>query len=168
MLHPPFVCCSNTNSDVNARSGFCLLRHCQMKQNLSLSHPPIMNRILILLYLCCLIRSAQGADRPNIVFFFTDDQTTSTLACYGHPQVKTPNIDGLAARGTRFTNAFVSHSICWVSRTVNRWSFHRSRPSSVPIQTEPSGVSARATQLSLRISGTLALLKRGNRSRPGV
>jgi arylsulfatase A-like enzyme len=89
-----------------------------MKQNLSLSHPPIMNRILILLYLCCLIRSAQGADRPNIVFFFTDDQTTSTLACYGHPQVKTPNIDGLAARGTRFTNAFVSHSICWVSRTT--------------------------------------------------
>jgi len=77
-----------------------------------------MNRILILLCLCCLIRSVQGADRPNIVFFFTDDQTTSTLACYGHPQVKTPNIDGLAAQGTRFTNAFVSHSICWVSRTT--------------------------------------------------
>lgn len=77
-----------------------------------------MNRILILLSLCCLTRSIHGADRPNIVFFFTDDQTTSTLACYGHPQVKTPNIDGLAARGTRFTNAFVSHSICWVSRTT--------------------------------------------------
>lgn len=58
------------------------------------------------------------AKQPNIVFFFTDDQTTSTLGCYGNPVVQTPNIDGLASRGTRFTNAFVSHSICWVSRTT--------------------------------------------------
>jgi choline-sulfatase len=55
---------------------------------------------------------------PNIVFFFADDQTTSTLACYGNPIVQTPNIDRLAAQGTRFENAFVSHSICWVSRTT--------------------------------------------------
>lgn len=55
---------------------------------------------------------------PNIVFFFTDDQTTSTIGCYGNPVVKTPNIDALAARGTRFENMFVSHSICWVSRTT--------------------------------------------------
>jgi arylsulfatase A-like enzyme len=59
-----------------------------------------------------------AADPPNIVFFFTDDQTTSTIGCYGNPIVQTPNIDGLAARGTRFENAFVSHSICWVSRTT--------------------------------------------------
>ncbi len=57
-------------------------------------------------------------DQPNIVFFFTDDQTTSTLGCYGNPIVQTPNIDDLARRGTRFENAFVSHSICWVSRTT--------------------------------------------------
>ncbi|MCH1407427.1 MAG: sulfatase-like hydrolase/transferase [Verrucomicrobiales bacterium] len=55
-------------------------------------------------------------DRPNIVFFFTDDQTTSTIGCYGNPVVQTPNIDRLAAEGTRFENGFVSHSICWVSR----------------------------------------------------
>ena len=61
---------------------------------------------------------AAAAERPNSVFFFTDDQTTSTLGCYGHPLVETPNIDNLAERGTRFTNMFVSHSICWVSRTT--------------------------------------------------
>ena len=61
---------------------------------------------------------AAAGERPNIVFFFTDDQTTSTLGCYGHPLVQTPNIDNLAERGTRFTNMFVSHSICWVSRTT--------------------------------------------------
>lgn len=56
--------------------------------------------------------------RPNIVFFFADDQTTSTLGCYGNDVIQTPNIDQLAAKGTRFENAFVSHSICWVSRTT--------------------------------------------------
>lgn len=55
---------------------------------------------------------------PNIVFFFTDDQTTSTLGCYGNPIVQTPNLDGLAARGVRFENAFASQPICWVSRTT--------------------------------------------------
>jgi len=55
---------------------------------------------------------------PNIVFFFTDDQTTSTLGCYGNPLIQTPHIDTLAAQGTRFDNAFVSQAICWVSRTT--------------------------------------------------
>jgi choline-sulfatase len=79
-----------------------------------------MKTRLILLCIVCLVRthSLFAAERPNIVFFFTDDQTTSTLGCYGNPIVKTPNIDALAARGTRFENAFVSHPICWVSRTT--------------------------------------------------
>lgn len=58
------------------------------------------------------------AKKPNIVFFFTDDQTSSVLGCYGHPLARTPNIDRLAVEGTRFENAFVSQSICWVSRTT--------------------------------------------------
>jgi arylsulfatase A-like enzyme len=58
------------------------------------------------------------AKKPNIVFFFTDDQTSSVLGCYGHPLARTPNIDRLANQGTRFENAFVSQSICWVSRTT--------------------------------------------------
>jgi choline-sulfatase len=62
--------------------------------------------------------AVDGAEKPNIVFFLADDQTTSVLGCYGHPFVQTPNLDGLAARGVRFQNACVSHSICWVSRTT--------------------------------------------------
>lgn len=53
---------------------------------------------------------------PNIVFFFADDQTTSTIGCYGNDVVQTPTLDSLAERGVRFENMFVSHSICWVSR----------------------------------------------------
>lgn len=56
--------------------------------------------------------------QPNIVFFFADDQTSDMLGCYGHPHVKTPNIDQLAKQGVRFENSFVSQSICWVSRTT--------------------------------------------------
>ena len=59
-----------------------------------------------------------AAPQPNIVFFFADDQTSSSLSCYGHPLVQTPNLDRLAKRGTRFTNAHVSQAICWVSRTT--------------------------------------------------
>ena len=74
---------------------------------------------LFVLGIAFLVSKFSHADeRPNIVFFFTDDQTNSTLGCYGHPLVKTPNIDQLASKGTRFTQAFVSHSICWVSRTT--------------------------------------------------
>ena len=64
------------------------------------------------------LRPTMAAEQPNIVFFFADDQTISTLGCYGNTVVKTPNIDGLAKRGVRFANSFVSHSICWVSRTT--------------------------------------------------
>jgi arylsulfatase A-like enzyme len=78
-----------------------------------------MNRILVLLpFLMLGLATDAFAAKPNIVFFFADDQTTSTLGCYGNDVVQTPNIDALAQRGTRFSNAFVSHSICWVSRTT--------------------------------------------------
>lgn len=81
---------------------------------------PLNERIATFVFAIALLLpvASPAAERPNIVFFFTDDQTTSTLGCYGHPFVQTPNIDRLAARGTRFSNAFVSHSICWVSRTT--------------------------------------------------
>lgn len=55
---------------------------------------------------------------PNIVFFLTDDQRNDTLGCAGHPILQTPTIDSLAERGVRFSNMFVSHSICWVSRAT--------------------------------------------------
>ena len=78
-----------------------------MKKTLSIIFFPLM---LLWIHL--------EAKKPNLVFFFTDDQTSSVLGCYGHPIAKTPNIDRLAREGTLFENAFVSQSICWVSRTT--------------------------------------------------
>jgi choline-sulfatase len=77
-----------------------------------------MRHVLAIGLLLSASTTALAAERPNIVFLLADDQTSSTLGCYGHPFVETPNIDALAARGTRFQNAFVSQSICWVSRTT--------------------------------------------------
>jgi choline-sulfatase len=73
--------------------------------------------VLALLMLPCAVLRAAETARPNIVFFFSDDQTSDTLGCYGHPIIRTPNLDVLASRGVRFENSFVSQSICWVSRT---------------------------------------------------
>jgi len=77
-----------------------------------------MRNITILCGLLFALPATLAAERPNIVFLLTDDQTSSTLGCYGHPLARTPHLDALAARGTRFQNAFVSQSICWVSRTT--------------------------------------------------
>ncbi|MFC1736442.1 sulfatase [Candidatus Hydrogenedentota bacterium] len=58
----------------------------------------------------------QVETRPNILFILVDDQRNDTLGCAGHPIIKTPNVDTLAREGVRFENAFVTTSICMVSR----------------------------------------------------
>jgi arylsulfatase A-like enzyme len=53
---------------------------------------------------------------PSFVVFLTDDQPYDALGCDGNPRIQTPNLDALAARGVRFTNAFVTTPVCAVSR----------------------------------------------------
>ena len=80
-----------------------------------------MKRIGFTLFaLAATVVSPLWADssRPNILFFFADDQRHDALGCAGHPIVKTPTIDRLAARGVRFENMFVTRSTCWASRTT--------------------------------------------------
>ena len=54
--------------------------------------------------------------RPNILYFMTDQHRADWLGYAGHPVVRTPNIDGLAARGTRFTNFYVTTPVCMPNR----------------------------------------------------
>ncbi|MCS7046705.1 MAG: sulfatase [Gemmataceae bacterium] len=60
--------------------------------------------------------ASEPAQRPNFVILVADDLRADVLGCYGDRLAKTPNLDQLAGRGTLFRNAFVTTSICCVSR----------------------------------------------------
>ncbi len=52
----------------------------------------------------------------NILFIMFDQLRWDYLSCYGHPHLQTPHIDGLAAKGVRFTRAYIQSPICGSSR----------------------------------------------------
>lgn len=54
--------------------------------------------------------------KPNVLLILCDDLRWDALSCAGHPYLKTPNIDRLAAEGARFRNAFCTTSLCSPSR----------------------------------------------------
>jgi hypothetical protein len=54
---------------------------------------------------------------PNIVLIIADDASLGDFGCYGHPHIKTPNVDQLAIDGVRFRHAFVTSPQCSPSRT---------------------------------------------------
>ena len=55
---------------------------------------------------------------PNIVFIMADDLGYADVSCYGRPDVNTPNIDGLAAKGVRFLQAYANSAVCSATRTA--------------------------------------------------
>lgn len=56
--------------------------------------------------------------RPNIILILADDMGYGDLTCFGATQYHTPNIDGLAHQGVRFTNFYVSQAVCSASRAA--------------------------------------------------
>ncbi len=59
-----------------------------------------------------------SAERPNIVLVLADDLGYGDLACYGAPDVQTPNLDKFAAEGLRLTSCYAGHPNCSPSRTA--------------------------------------------------
>lgn len=55
-------------------------------------------------------------EKPNIIIILADDLGYGDLGCYGHPTIRTPNLDRMAAEGLRFTDFYAGQSLCTPSR----------------------------------------------------
>ena len=76
-----------------------------------------MNLRLVLALLAVSAAISLGAERPNIIFILSDDLAQGDVGCYGQKLIQTPNLDRMAAEGTRFTQAYCGTTVCAPSRT---------------------------------------------------
>jgi arylsulfatase A len=76
-------------------------------------------RINAILTTIMLLAAQAGlaAEKPNIIFILADDLGQGDLGCYGQEKIKTPNLDRMAAEGTRYTQAYCGTTVCAPSRT---------------------------------------------------
>ncbi len=70
----------------------------------------------ILAFFFLIATSFATPKKYNVLFIISDDLTSTALSCYGNKVCKTPNIDALAARGTRFTRTYCQGTYCGPSR----------------------------------------------------
>ena len=78
-----------------------------------------MMRGVIMLAMFCAVSAAvesQAADRPNVLIILCDDLGYGDLSCYGHPSIRTPNLDRLATQGIRLTQCYSASPVCSPSR----------------------------------------------------
>ncbi|MFM7038526.1 MAG: sulfatase [Planctomycetaceae bacterium] len=64
------------------------------------------------------VSSLPAAERPNVVIIYADDLGYGDLGCYGHPSIRTPYLDRMAAEGMRFTEFYSAAEVCTPSRTA--------------------------------------------------
>lgn len=76
------------------------------------------NHLLLVLLILSIRSALLGADRPNVILIYTDDQGSIDVNCYGAKDLVTPNMDALAARGTRFTQFYAAAPVCSPSRAA--------------------------------------------------
>jgi arylsulfatase A-like enzyme len=90
----------------------------------------------------------------NVLFIMCDQLRADYLSCYGHPHLHTPNIDALAARGMRFTQAFVQSTICGPSRmcayTGRYMRSHGSTQNGVPLKVGEMTLGDHLNKLGVR------------------
>ena len=92
----------------------------------------------------------------NILFVMADQLRADYLSCYGHPKLHTPNIDGLAARGVRFSRAYVQAPVCGPSRmsfyTGRYVGSHGSTYNGVPLRIGELTIGDHLRPLGLRVA----------------
>ena len=101
----------------------------QMKMTQKTLVRSVKMHVLALWVVCfiagCRWQRQPDSDRmPNIIYIMADDLGYGDLGCYGQQQIQTPNIDGLASEGMRFTDHYSGHTVCRPSRLVLWRGFH--------------------------------------------
>jgi arylsulfatase A-like enzyme len=71
-----------------------------------------------------LLPAQTGSSKPNLLFILADDLGYGDLSCYGQRQLRTPNIDRIAAGGMRFTQAYAGSTVCAPSRCALMTGLH--------------------------------------------
>lgn len=74
--------------------------------------------VLSLALLVPLSAAAANERRPNFVVIFCDDLGYGDLGCFGHPTIRTPNLDRMAAEGMKFTQFYSAAEVCTPSRAA--------------------------------------------------
>jgi len=86
------------------------------------TRPHVFVAIVTLAFLTSAASAAESQvaapRRPNVLFIFTDDHAQHAISAYGSKVNQTPHLDRIAATGARFTNSFVTNSICTPSRAT--------------------------------------------------
>ncbi len=75
----------------------------------------ILSTLFSVFSVSCINPKTNSAKKPNVLFIVVDDLNT-TLGCYDHPLVNTPNIDKLAESGVKFNHAYCNYAVCGPSR----------------------------------------------------
>jgi len=75
-----------------------------------------MNKIASLLLCFFYAQSTFANDKPNIIFILVDDLGFNQIGAYGDSKIKTPNLDAMASKGIKFTQAYASNTVCSPSR----------------------------------------------------
>ena len=58
------------------------------------------------------------SEQYNFIYFQSDNHNRDILGCYGHPQIKTPNLDRIAKKGVRFSNTYAASALCCPARAA--------------------------------------------------
>ncbi|KAF0180174.1 MAG: N-acetylgalactosamine 6-sulfate sulfatase (GALNS) [Limisphaerales bacterium] len=77
-------------------------------------------KLLTLAFAALLLAASPAAPaaQPNLILFLADDLGYGDLACFGHPIIKTPNLDAFAKQGVRLTQCYSASAVCSPSRSA--------------------------------------------------
>jgi arylsulfatase A-like enzyme len=90
--------------------------------------------------------TAESQTKPNIVYIMADELGYYELSCLGNPQIKTPQIDGMAKEGIRFTQALAGSSVCAPTRCCLMTGKHSGHTS---VRSNGGGTPLRAEEVTI-------------------